>query len=197
VNLDYVAQRAWSVLRNRFIPRAPTSPRFSARKISTTTNIVKSASPRSCPLDSGQPALPRRVFHPGYLYQERYMSTSSRPLTPSPSALCQIFRLRQFAHRNEIPANNRLCRFRVLYPLNKPGQLDELGAFIGASYSGSSARISATANPPAASALDSREGDRPEEFPSLPTGGSASRQKDDTQIHLFRHPRQRELRRRL
>ena len=86
---------------------------------------------------------------------------------------------------NQIPSKTGYAGFRVLYPLNKTNQLDELGAFLGASYFrllGKDQRYGLSAR---GLALDTGESDRPEEFPIFTDWWLGKPQKDDTELTLF------------
>ena len=86
---------------------------------------------------------------------------------------------------NQIPSKTGYAGFRVLYPLNQPNQLDELGAFLGASYFrllGKDQRYGESAR---GLALDCGEGDRPEEFPIFTDWWLGKPQKDDNELRLY------------
>lgn len=125
-------------------------------------------------------------FHPGYLYQEPVRFNEFTPDYVQPVRFVQdFFDYGKLHIKNLIPANTGYAGFRVLYPLNKTNQWDELGAFLGASYFrllgkglhyGQSAR---------GLALDCGESDRPEEFPLFTDWWLGKPQHDDKQLHLF------------
>jgi glucans biosynthesis protein len=125
-------------------------------------------------------------FHPGYLYQEpvhvnEFTSTHSQAIR----FVQDFFDYGNLHIANEIPINTGYAGFRVLYALNKPGQMDELGAFVGASYFrllGKNLRYGESAR---GLALNSGEGDRPEEFPIFTDWWLGKPQRSDNQLHLF------------
>jgi len=187
VNLDYVAQRALERAKAPF-----HSPRADLPKVLRQDNLdydkyreIRFRRDRALWTADN---LPFRVefFHPGYLYQEpvhihEFTATHTQPIR----FVQDFFDYGNLHIANQIPANTGYAGFRVLYPLNKPGQLDELGAFIGASYFrllGKDLRYGESAR---GLALDSGEGDRPEEFPIFTDWWLGKPQKDDMQIHLF------------
>ena len=167
VNLDYVAQRALERARTPF-----HSPRADLPKVLRQDNLdydkyreIRFRRDRA--LWSAD-KLPFRVefFHPGYLYQEpvhvnEFTLTHTQPIR----FVQDFFDYGKLDIASQIPTKTGYAGFRVLYPLNKPEQLDELGAFLGASYFrllGKNLRYGESAR---GLALDSGEGDRPEEFP--------------------------------
>ena len=85
----------------------------------------------------------------------------------------------------KIPANTGYAGFRVLYALNETNKLDELGAFLGASYYrllGKGERYGLSAR---GLALDCGETDRPEEFPIFTDWWLGKPQANDKELHLF------------
>ncbi|HEX9047507.1 MAG TPA: glucan biosynthesis protein G [Verrucomicrobiae bacterium] len=188
VNLDYVAQRALDRARAPF-----HSPRADLPKVLRQDNLnydkYREIRFRREKALWGADNLPYRVefFHPGYLYEEPVHVYEFTPTHMQPIRFVQDFfdygHLQNIA--NQIPVNTGYAGFRVLYPLNKPEQLDELGAFLGASYFrllGKGLRYGESAR---GLALDSGEGDRPEEFPIFTDWWLGKPQKDDTELHLF------------
>ncbi len=94
--------------------------------------------------------LPFRIefFHPGYLYQEpvhlyEFTLTHVQPIR----FVQDFFDYGKLDIANQIPSKTGYAGFRILYPLNKTNQLDELGAFLGASYFDCSAKTSVTVCP--------------------------------------------------
>src|ERR1019366_4773552 len=188
VNLDYVAQRALERARQPF-----HSPRADLPRVLRQENLdddkyreIRFRPDRA--LWAGD-KLPFRIefFHPGYLYQEpvhvnEFTLTHTQPIR----FVQDFFDYGKLDIGSQIPTKTGYAGFRVLYPLNKPEQLDELGAFLGASYFrllGKNLRYGGSAR---GLALDSGEGDRPEEFPIFtdwwlgkPDGVN------DTTLHLF------------
>jgi glucans biosynthesis protein len=132
--------------------------------------------------------LPFRIefFHPGYLYQEpvhlyEFTLTHVQPIR----FVQDFFDYGKLDIANQIPSKTGYAGFRILYPLNKTNQLDELGAFLGASYFrllGKDQRYGLSAR---GLALDSGESDRPEEFPIFTDWWLGKPQKEDTELRLF------------
>ena len=140
--------------------------------------------------------LPFRIefFHPGYLYQEPVHINEFTLTHVQPIRFVQDFFDYGNLHiQNQIPANTGYAGFRILYPLNETNQLDELGAFLGASY------FRLLGQGPALRRIRARSGDQlrrataRRNFPSSPTGGWASRKRMTTELHLLRDSRQRQL----
>jgi periplasmic glucans biosynthesis protein len=125
-------------------------------------------------------------FHPGYIYSEpvRMFEFSPNYVQPIPFNV-DFFDYGSLTIKNRIPRNVGYVGFRILYPLNVPDRLDELGAFLGASYFrllGKNQRHGGSAR---GLALDCEEPDRPEEFPIFTDwwlGKPLPGQKD---VHLF------------
>ncbi len=162
VNLDYVAQRALERARTPF-----HSPRADLPKVLRQDNLdydkyreIRFRRDRA--LWSAD-KLPFRIefFHPGYLYQEPvHMNEFTLTHTQPIRFVQDFFDYGKLHIANQIPVNTGYAGFRVLYPLNRPDQLDELGAFLGASYFrllGKNLRYGESAR---GLALDSGEGDR-------------------------------------
>lgn len=132
--------------------------------------------------------LPFRVefFHPGYLYQEpvhvnEFTAGQSQPIR----FVQDFFDYGKLGLAGQIPADTGYAGFRLLYPLNQPTQLDELGAFIGASYfrllgKGQHYGMSARGL-----ALDCGEDGRPEEFPIFTDWWLGKPQHEDSTLRLF------------
>ncbi len=187
VNLDYVAQRALDRARLPF-----HSPRADLPKVLRQDNLdydkyreIRFRRERA--LWSGD-SLPFRVefFHPGYLYQEpvhvnEFTLTHTQPIR----FVQDFFDYGKLDIASQIPAKTGYAGFRVLYPLNQPGKLDELGAFLGASYFrllGKNLRYGESAR---GLALDSGEGDRPEEFPIFTDWWLGKPGSGDNELRLY------------
>jgi glucans biosynthesis protein len=132
--------------------------------------------------------LPFRVefFHPGYLYQEP-VQVNEFTLTHSQSVrfVPEFFDYGSTRLAKKIPANTGYAGFRLLCELNKSDQMDELGAFLGASYFrllGKGQRYGQSAR---GLALDSGEGDRPEEFPIFTDWWLGKPHRDDDKLRLY------------
>ena len=187
VNLDYVAQRALERAHHPF-----RSPRADLPKVLNQDNLnydkyreIRFRRDRALWTEDN---LPFRIefFHPGYLYQEPVHIHEFTSMYTQPIRFVQDFF--DYGHlniANEIPVNTGYAGFRVLYPLNKPDQLDELGAFLGASYFRLLGKNQVYGQSARGLALDSGEGDRPEEFPIFTDWWLGKPQKDDTELHLF------------
>lgn len=132
--------------------------------------------------------LPFRIefFHPGYLYEEPvklYEFTAGH--AQSIRFVQDFFDYGNLHFKKQIPANTGYAGFKILHPLNEPDKFDELGSFIGASYFrllGRGQRYGASAR---GLALDSGEGDRPEEFPIFTDWWLGKPQPNDKQILLY------------
>jgi glucans biosynthesis protein len=105
-------------------------------------------------------------FHPGYIYQEPVrIFEFTKTHVQQVRFVQDWFDYADLKIEHDIPVETGYAGFRLLYALNKPGQLDELASFLGASYFrmlGKEQRYGASAR---GLALDSGESDRPEEFP--------------------------------
>jgi glucans biosynthesis protein len=187
VNLDYVAQRALERARSPFHSPRADLPRVLRQDNLDYDKYREIRFRRDRALWAAE-NLPFRVefFHPGYIYQEpvrlhEFTSTHTQAIR----FVQDFFDYGNLHIANEIPINTGYAGFRVLYPLNKPDQLDELGAFIGASYFrllGKNLHYGESAR---GLAIDSGEGDRPEEFPIFTDWWLGKPQKGDSQLHLF------------
>jgi periplasmic glucans biosynthesis protein len=126
-------------------------------------------------------------FHPGYLYEEPVHVFEFSPGYVQPVPFNQDFfdYGKMQSIKNKIPAKTGYAGFRVLYPLNQPDKLDELGAFLGASYFrllGKGQRYGSSAR---GLALDCGETDRPEEFPIFTDWWLGKPQPGQKDLHLF------------
>lgn len=125
-------------------------------------------------------------FHPGYLYEEPvHINEFSRGYAQQIRFVQEFFDYGKLQIKKQIPPDTGYAGFRVLYALNEPGKLDELGAFLGASYFrmlGKGQRYGMTAR---GLALDCGESDRPEEFPIFTDWWLGKPQPDDKELHLF------------
>lgn len=187
VNLDYVAQKALERAQHPF-----RSPRADLPKVLRQDNLdydkyreIRFRRDRA--LWSAD-NLPFRIefFHPGYIYQEpvrvnEFTSTHTQPIR----FVQDFFDYGHLNIANQVPVNTGYAGFRVLYALNKPGQMDELGAFLGASYFRLLAKGLRYGQSARGLAIDCGEGDRGEEFPIFTDWWLGKPQKDDNQLHLF------------
>ncbi|HEY5298454.1 MAG TPA: glucan biosynthesis protein G [Verrucomicrobiae bacterium] len=187
VNLDYVAQRALERAQKPF-----HSPRADLPKVLRQDNLdydkyrqIRFRRDRALWTADD---LPFRIefFHPGYLYQEpvhiyEFTLTHVQPIR----FVQDFFDYGNLDIASEIPSKTGYAGFRVLYPLNKTNQLDELGAFLGASYFrllGKDQRYGMSAR---GLALNCGETDRPEEFPIFTDWWLGKPQKEDDELRLF------------
>ena len=187
INLDYVKQRALERAQKPF-----HSPRADLPKVLRADNLdydkYREISFRHDQALWTADDLPFRIefFHPGYLYQESVHIYEFTLTHVQPIRFVQdFFDYGKLKIQNQIPVNTGYAGFRILYPLNKTNQLDELGAFLGASYFrllGKDQRYGLSAR---GLALDSGEGDRPEEFPIFTDWWLGKPQKDDSELRLF------------
>ena len=187
VNLDYVAQRALERAKTPF-----HSPRADLPKVLRQDNLdydkyreIRFRRDRALWSADNLP-FRAEFFHPGYLYQEpvhvnEFTLTHTQPIR----FVQDFFDYGKLNIANQIPSKTGYAGFRVLYPLNKPEQLDELGAFLGASYFrllGKNLRYGESAR---GLALDSGEGDRPEEFPIFTDWWLGKPSSGDTELRLY------------
>ena len=187
VNLDYVAKRALERARHPF-----HSPRAELPKVLSQDNLdydkyreIRFRREKALWTDD---QLPFRIefFHPGYLYQEpvhvyEFTATHVQPIR----FVQDFFDYGKLHIQDQIPVNTGYAGFRILYPLNQTNQLDELGAFLGASYFrllGKDQRYGPSAR---GLALDCGESDRPEEFPIFTDWWLGKPQKSDKELTLY------------
>jgi glucans biosynthesis protein len=186
VDLDYVAQRALERARQPF-----HSPRADLPKVLRADNLdydkYREIRFRRDKALWGADDLPFRVefFHPGYLYQEPVHINEFTLTHVQPIRFVQdFFDYGNLKIQNQIPANTGYAGYRVLYPLNQTNQLDELGAFLGASYFrllGKDQRYGESARGLALNC----GGGGPEEFPIFTDWWLGKPHPGDTQLHLF------------
>jgi periplasmic glucans biosynthesis protein len=187
VTLEYVARRAEQRAQKPFhSPRADLPDVLKADKLDYD-NYREIEFRHDKALWAAE-RLPFRVefFHPGYLYQEpvhvnEFTLTHVQPV----SFVQDFFNYRSLNIADQIPADTGYAGFRVLSPLNAPDRLDELGAFLGASYFrllGKGQRYGQSAR---GLALDCGESDRPEEFPIFTDWWLGKPQTDDDELRLY------------
>lgn len=187
VNLDYVARRALERARTPFHSPRADLPKVLRQDFLDYDKYREIRFRRDHALWTAD-KLPYRVefFHPGYIYQEPVRVNEFTPTHTQPIRFVQdFFDYGKLDIAKQIPSKTGYAGFRVLYPLNKPEQLDELGAFIGASYFrllGKNLRYGESAR---GLALDSGEGDRPEEFPIFTDWWLGKPETDDTELRLY------------
>src|SRR5260221_9089414 len=187
VDLDYVAKRALERAKKSF-----HSPRADLPKVLRQDSLdydkyrdIRFRRDRALWTADD---LPFRIefFHPGYLYQEPVHIYEFTLTHVQPIRFVQgFFDYGKLDIANQIPSKTGYAGFRILYPLNKPGQLDELGAFLGASYFrrlGQDQRYGMSAR---GLALNCGEMDRPEEFPIFADWWLGKPQKGDAELTLF------------
>jgi glucans biosynthesis protein len=187
VNMDYVAQRALERAQKPF-----HSPRADLPKVLRQDNLdydkYREIRFRRDHALWSEDNLPFRIefFHPGYIYNEpvhiyEFTDTHVQLIR----FVQDFFDYGNLDIANQIPSKTGYAGFRILYPLNQTNQLDELGAFLGASYFrllGKDERYGLSAR---GLALDCGESDRPEEFPIFTDWWLGKPQKDDTELTLF------------
>jgi glucans biosynthesis protein len=187
VNLDYVSQRA---LERAYTPFH--SPRADLPAVLRQDNLdydkyreIRFRRERALWSADHRPFL-IEFFHPGYLYSEpvhvhEFTATHTQPIR----FVQDFFDYGKLDIASQIPSNTGYAGFRILNPLNKPGQMDELGAFLGASYFrllGKDQRYGESAR---GLALDCGEGDRSEEFPIFTDWWLGKPQADDRELRLY------------
>jgi glucans biosynthesis protein len=187
VNLDYVAQRALERAKAPFHSPRADLPAVLRQDFLDYDKYREIRFRRDHALWATE-NLPFRVefFHPGYIYQEpvhvnEFTSTHTQPIR----FVQDFFDYGKLDIANKIPTKTGYAGFRVLYPLNQTNQMDELGAFIGASYFrllGKNQRYGESAR---GLALDSGEGDRPEEFPIFTDWWLGKPNPGDNGLHLY------------
>jgi glucans biosynthesis protein len=187
VNLDYVAQRALERAQKPFHSPRADLPKV-LRQDSLDYDKYREIRFRRDKALWTADDLPFRIefFHPGYIYSEpvhvnEFTLTHTQPIR----FVQDFFDYGQLHIQNQIPANTGYAGFRVLYPLNQPDQMDELGAFLGASYFrllGKDQRYGESAR---GLALNCGETDRSEEFPIFTDWWLGKPHKDDNELRLF------------
>ncbi len=189
INLDYVAQRALARAHAQFHSPRADLPKVLLQDSLDYDKYREIRFRRERALWAAE-KLPFRIefFHPGYLYQEPVHVHEFTPTHTQPIRFVQDFFDYGKLPNNiasQIPANTGYAGFRVLYPLNQVEQLDELGAFLGASYFrllGKNLHYGQSAR---GLALDSGEGDRSEEFPIFTDWWLGKPNAGDSGLHLF------------
>jgi glucans biosynthesis protein len=186
VDLDYVAQRALERARQPF-----HSPRADLPKVLRADSLdydkYREIRFRRDHALWTQDNLPFRIefFHPGYLYQEPVHINEFTLTHVQPIRFVQdFFDYGGLKIQNQIPANTGYAGFRILYALNHSNQLDELGAFLGASYFrllGKDQRYGESARGLAINC----GGDGPEEFPIFTDWWLGKPQPGDNDLRLF------------
>ena len=187
VNLDYVAQRALERARQPF-----HSPHVELPAVLRPDHLdydkyrqIEFRHDRALWAADGLP-FHIEFFHPGYIYHEpvhvnEYTSTHTQPIR----FVRDFFDYHSLNIARQIPTDSGYAGFRVLSQLNGPDRWDELGSFLGASYFrllGKNLRYGGSAR---GLALDSGEGDRPEEFPIFTDWWLGKPGEDDNGLHLY------------
>jgi glucans biosynthesis protein len=187
VDLDYVAQRALERAQKPFHSPRADLPKVLRQDYLDYDKYREIRFRRDKALWT-EDDLPFRIefFHPGYIYQEpvriyEFTATHVQPIR----FVQDFFDYGKLDIANQIPSKTGYAGFRILYPLNETNQLDELGAFLGASYyrllgKGQHYGLSARGL-----TLNCGETDRPEEFPIFTDWWLGKPQKDDTELTLF------------
>ena len=187
VNLDYVAQRAEAKARLPFhSPKLELPEILKADKLDYD-KYREIRFRRDHALWSSE-NLPFQVefFHPGYLYQEPVRINEFSFNYVQPVRFVQdFFDYGGMKLQKHIPANTGYAGFRLIYALNKPGQMDELGAFLGASYYRLLGRGQRYGQSARGLAIDCGEWARPEEFPIFTEWWLGKPLPGASSIHLF------------
>jgi len=187
VNLDYVKTRALERAQNPFhSPREDLPPVLRQDKLDYD-KYREIRFRRDKALWTVADA-PFRIefFHPGYLYQEPVHVNEFTLTHVQPIRFVQDFFDYGSLHiQDQIPANTGYAGFRVLYPLNVTNRLDELGAFLGASYYRLLGRDQHYGLSARGLALNCGENGQPEEFPIFTDWWLGKPQHDDTELRLF------------
>jgi glucans biosynthesis protein len=187
VTLDYIAKKAEQRARKPFhSPRADLPVILKAdnlnydkyREIEFRHDKALWASDR----------LPFRVefFHPGYLYEEpihlyEFTLTHVQPIR----FVQDFFNYRSLKIADQIPTDTGYAGFRILYPLNAEDRMDELGAFLGASYFRLLGRGQGYGQSARGLALDCGESDRGEEFPIFTDWWLGKPHRDDDELRMY------------
>src|SRR5258708_10465789 len=136
VSLEYVAKKAEERARKPFhSPRADLPDILRADKLDYD-KYREIRFRRDQALWSAA-KLPFEVefFHPGYLYEEPVRINEFSFNYVQPVRFVQdFFDYGKLHIKKQIPTNTGYAGYRLLYALNSPDRLDELGAFLGASY---------------------------------------------------------------
>jgi glucans biosynthesis protein len=185
VTLDYIARKAEQRARKPFRSPRADLPAFLSKLTYDQYREILFRDDRALWSDE---RLPFRVefFHLGYLYQEpvhlnEFTATHVQSVRFTPD----FFDYRSLKLPGNIPANTGYAGFKILYPLNTPDKLDEVGSFLGASYfrllgQGQVYGLSARGL-----ALDCGEQGRPEEFPIFTDWWLGKPQHDDDVLLLY------------
>ena len=131
VNLDYVAKKAEERARKPF-----RSPRLDLPDILRADKLnydkYREIRFRRDQALWASDKLPFAVefFHPGYLYEEPvHINEFSYNYVQPIRFVQEFFDYGSLHIKKQIPANTGYAGFRIVYPLNQPDKLDELGAF--------------------------------------------------------------------
>lgn len=187
VTLDYVAKKAEERARKPF-----RSPRADLPAVLRQENLdydkyreIRFRHERAL---WGADKLPFNVefFHPGYLYQEP-VRVHEFTLTHVQSVrfVQDFFDYGNLRIQRQIPAETGYAGFKLLTPLNREDKLDELGAFLGASYFRLLGKGQGYGQSARGLALDCGEGDRPEEFPIFTDWWLGKPHREDTELRLY------------
>lgn len=187
VTLDYVSQLALARARQPFhSPRANLPDFLKADHLDYDKYRLIRFRPERALWASDKLPFEIEFFHPGYLYEEPVHIFEFVPGRDQEIRFVSDF----FDYQNlklprQVPPDTGYAGFRVLYPLNQPGKMDELGSFLGASYYrllGKGQRYGPSAR---GLALDSGETDRPEEFPIFTDWWLGKPKPGATNLQLF------------
>jgi glucans biosynthesis protein len=185
VTLDYIAKKAELRAHKPFHSPRADLPAFLSQ---LTYDQYRQIAFRDDRALWAEEHLPFRVefFHLGYLYQEpvhlnEFTSTHVQSVRFTPD----FFDYRSLKLPAEIPANTGYAGFKILYPLNSPDKLDELGSFLGASYFRLLGRGQVYGLSARGLAVDCGEQGRAEEFPIFTDWWLGKPQHEDDVLLLY------------
>ncbi|HEX8663633.1 MAG TPA: glucan biosynthesis protein G [Beijerinckiaceae bacterium] len=129
-----VVRRARELAGSAFEANAPPLPEPLNRLDFDAYRDIRFRPDRAL-LGSGGGPFRMQLFHLGFLYQRPVTVNVIRDGVPTPVAYQpQLFDMGRTRIERPLPVNLGFAGFRLHYPLNNPKILDELIAFLGASY---------------------------------------------------------------
>ena len=187
VTLDYVARKAEERARKPFhSPRADLPDILRADKLDY--DKYREIRFRHDQALWSADHLPFTVefFHPGYLYEEPvHINEFSANYTQPVRFVQDFFDYGKLTIKNRIPSNTGYAGFKILYALNQPDKMDELAAFLGASYFRMLGKGQHYGGSARGLALDCGESDRPEEFPIFTDWWLGKPQPEAKQVRVY------------